>query len=147
MNLLFAPYFQYKVWERLMQETDAESLLETQGKVDVEKEQVLGAFKHVFMHDFAVCFYFFALIGSFTWSSYGYDWVMRDPSNCNPGGGLSFAANVGWAFFYVAVLYTLAWMCCGCCAKATTIKKPGYEEVEAEEEPTGELGQPLSSEP
>eukprot|EP00408_Alexandrium_pacificum_P060734 CAMPEP_0171181476 /NCGR_PEP_ID=MMETSP0790-20130122/14279_1 /TAXON_ID=2925 /ORGANISM="Alexandrium catenella, Strain OF101" /LENGTH=251 /DNA_ID=CAMNT_0011646415 /DNA_START=80 /DNA_END=835 /DNA_ORIENTATION=- len=136
LNLLFAPYFQYKVWEQLFVASEAEEKLKTQAEVPVEKDVVQGSFKYVFMHDLGVCFYFFALVASFVWSKYGFDWVMSDPKKCNPNGGLSIAANIGWAFFYVAVLYVLMWYCCGCCAKETKIRG-GYEDPEAEADPEG----------
>jgi len=139
LNLVFAPYFQYKVWEKLYEESKAEELLQKQPEVEVEKEIVQSSFKHVFMTDFGVCFYFFALIASFAWSKYGFDWVTANPKQCNPDGGPSFAANLGWGFFFIAILYTMAWLCCSCCAKATVIRG-GYEEV-ADADP--ELEQPL----
>mmetsp|Transcript_66361 Transcript_66361/g.205476 ORF Transcript_66361/g.205476 Transcript_66361/m.205476 type:complete len:246 (-) Transcript_66361:153-890(-) len=133
LNLVFAPYFQYRVWERLYEESEAESKLQSMPVVEVEKDVVQSSFKYVFMHDFGVCFYFMALIASFAWSAKGFTWVTAGSKECNPDGGLSFSANLGWAFFWIAILYVVAWYCCGCCAKATTIRG-GYEEAEQEEE-------------
>jgi len=132
LNLCFAPYFQWRVWQKLYEESDAENRLQSEPFVEVEKEVVQSSFKYVFMHDLGVCFYFFALIGSLVWSNKGFNWVMSDPDNCNPDGGLSFAANLGYFFFGIPVLYTFMWYCCSCCAKATTIRG-GYEEAEQED--------------
>uniref|UniRef100_A0A7S4SZ32 Uncharacterized protein n=1 Tax=Alexandrium monilatum TaxID=311494 RepID=A0A7S4SZ32_9DINO len=135
LNLCFAPYFQYRVWEKICEESNSEELLQDPEVtvVSVTKEKVQESFKQVFLHDFGVCFYFLALGASFLWSGEGYRWVTAHPESCNPGGGLSFSANVGYAFAIVAVLYTIAWYCCGICARATEIRS-GYQEVEQAEQ-------------
>jgi len=122
LNVVFAPYFQCKVWQQLEEEAEAEERLKTQPVIDIEKEDVVKSFKFVFMHDFGVLFYVFALIASFIWCCKGYTWITAGGALCNPDQGLSYAANIGWAFFFIFFLYTLAWYYCGCCAKNTQIR-------------------------
>mmetsp|Transcript_79656 Transcript_79656/g.204928 ORF Transcript_79656/g.204928 Transcript_79656/m.204928 type:complete len:238 (-) Transcript_79656:297-1010(-) len=122
LNLLFAPYFQTKVWQRLLEQLTPQ---EAQPGTKVEAKHVQDAFKHVFMQDFGVCFYFFALIASFVWSFQGATWIQTGH------GGCGFDANAGWAywlgeaFFCVALLYTLCWYCCDCCARSVTMPSSG----------------------
>mmetsp|Transcript_22855 Transcript_22855/g.72356 ORF Transcript_22855/g.72356 Transcript_22855/m.72356 type:complete len:146 (-) Transcript_22855:78-515(-) len=134
LNLLFAPYWQYKVSQQIYDDS-IEKLIPPETELEVQKEDVQQSFRHVFMHDLGVCVYIFALAASFVWSSKGWTWVTTsDAKTCNPDGGLSFSANIGWAFSFVFMFYLFAWYCCSCCAKATTIRKGGYEPMEQEEE-------------
>jgi len=129
INVAFAPYFQYKVWRKLFEETDAENLLQSQPEIQVEKSMVQDSFKYVFMNDFGVCFYFFGLIAAFYWSSVGYKWIAGMSGCAVDKSGLLIAANIGWWFFLFAVLYTVAWYCCACCAKSTVIKGADFAPV------------------
>mmetsp|Transcript_79657 Transcript_79657/g.204933 ORF Transcript_79657/g.204933 Transcript_79657/m.204933 type:complete len:238 (-) Transcript_79657:297-1010(-) len=122
LNLLFAPYFQTKVWIALMDDLVPP---ENNPGAQVPAKKVQEAFKHVFLNDFGVLFYFFALIASFVWSFQGATWIQTGH------GGCGFDANAGWAywlgeaFFCVALLYTLCWYCCDCCARSVTMPTSG----------------------
>mmetsp|Transcript_86681 Transcript_86681/g.240377 ORF Transcript_86681/g.240377 Transcript_86681/m.240377 type:complete len:298 (-) Transcript_86681:160-1053(-) len=113
INLLFAPYFQNQVWHNLVEQV--QSLGPAQAKVP--KKVVQNSFKHVFLHDFGVLFYFFTLIGSFIWSLHGQEWRYRGPS-CNPDGATEWAAYLGTCLFWVAFFYSLCWYWCECCARS-----------------------------
>uniref|UniRef100_A0A7S4Q0A8 Uncharacterized protein n=1 Tax=Alexandrium monilatum TaxID=311494 RepID=A0A7S4Q0A8_9DINO len=111
LNLLFAPYFQGQVWQNILVEVQTTGL---RGKIG--KDVVQGSFKHVFLHDFGVLFYFFALVASFLWSMSGSHWQFK--AYCNPDGSVANAAWFGMCLFWVAALYSLAWYWCSCCARS-----------------------------
>jgi len=112
LNLLFAPYFQGRVWQNLLEQVQAAGGL--RGKIG--KEMVQSSFKHVFLHDFGVLFYFIALVASFFWSWNGSNW--GGYPFCNPDGGTANAAWLGMCLFWVAFLYSVSWYWCSCCAKS-----------------------------
>lgn len=113
LNLLFAPYFQGKVWKDLLRKVQAQGAA-ARGKIG--KDVVQSSFKDVFLHDFGVLFYFFALIASFLWSLNGSNW--QNHMYCNPDGGTANAAFLGMSLFWVAFLYSVMWYWCSCCAKS-----------------------------
>lgn len=119
LNLLFAPYFQCKVWRHIVQEIQNVGPMPL-GHVRVSMKSVQEAFKQVFLHDFGVLFYFFALIASFVWSSAGAA-AIDHGWNCNPGGYPGQAAWLGMCFFWTACVYSVLWYCCECCARSVDI--------------------------
>lgn len=155
VNIIFAPYFQWQVWEMIKKKVNEDPEGPRPGgdspTIEVKKDKVQAAFKDVFLNDFGVLAYFFVLIASFVWSIYGFDWIVHGTSKtalplavnatetveasnpCNPGKALTLAANLGWFFFWLAVFYTLCWYCCSCCAGATSLKDENYEEVRQEQ--------------
>mmetsp|Transcript_6844 Transcript_6844/g.16164 ORF Transcript_6844/g.16164 Transcript_6844/m.16164 type:complete len:273 (+) Transcript_6844:70-888(+) len=136
LNLLFAPYFQAQVWRHL--EEEVKSFAGTT-KVAVPKKVVQESFKHVFLHDFGVLFYFLALLLSFMWSMKGRD-LSRQSSLCNPDGTTDWAAWIGMSLFWVAFFYSVFWYWCESCARSVEGKyfrqKPQYSNEKASAAPT-----------
>mmetsp|Transcript_79654 Transcript_79654/g.204920 ORF Transcript_79654/g.204920 Transcript_79654/m.204920 type:complete len:239 (-) Transcript_79654:297-1013(-) len=122
LTLLFAPYFQTKVWLALMGDL---SPPEREPGTKVEARKVQEAFKHVFLNDFGVLFYFFALIASFVWSYQGSQWIQHGANGCGYDANAGWAYWLGEAFFFIALLYTLCWYCCDCCARSVTMPSSG----------------------
>lgn len=114
VNLLFAPYFQSKVWQHLCEQVAAGGAY-TGGGV-IGSEVVQRSFKDVFLHDFGVLFYFFALVASFFWSMKGSDWQFV--AYCNPLGFVANAAWLGMCQFWITVFYSVTWYWCSCCARS-----------------------------
>jgi len=114
MNLLFAPYFQNQVWRHLEEEVQS---FAGSNKVAVPKKVVQDSFKYVFLHDFGVLFYFFALIASFMWSLKGRG-LSRASFLCDPDGTTAWAAWIGMSLFWVAFVYSVFWYLCECCARS-----------------------------
>uniref|UniRef100_A0A7S1QIW9 Uncharacterized protein n=1 Tax=Alexandrium catenella TaxID=2925 RepID=A0A7S1QIW9_ALECA len=120
LNLLFAPYFQGRVWENLKDKVQSMGA-GTRGTIG--KDVVQSSFKDVFLHDFGVLFYFFALIASFFWSVNGANFAQNHGLYCNPDGMVAWAASIGSSLFWVAILYSLTWYWCSCCAKSVNPEK------------------------
>lgn len=121
LNLVFAPYFQCKVWQRLT-EALKDNVPDADGKIVVPKSDVQQAFKHVFLYDFGVLFYFFAACVSFVWSILGMKWMTKGTS-CEAvllgkGGA---GAYLGMCLCWVALAYLFTWYCCECCARSVEI--------------------------
>jgi hypothetical protein len=127
LNLVFAPYMQTRIWWMIMDElkisppeTDPKT-----GKQIVPKKDVQDAFRRVFLEDFGVLFYFFAIIGSVVWSWKGDKWRMPAAGEagltdaCSP----ETAATLGRVLFGLAFVYTFCWYCCPCCAKAIELEQ------------------------
>lgn len=112
VNLLFAPYFQSRVWQNLVEQMQ---LMGPTAHGSIPMLLVQRSFKHVFLHDIGVCLYFFILLCSFGWSYKGTEWAARGEA-CNPIGFADQASWLGMCFFWVAVFYSLFWYCCDCCA-------------------------------
>jgi len=132
LSLLFAPYFQMKVWSAIVTKINSPDFVlppEEQAKIGtdkkprVPKKEITEAFKKVFMEDFGVLFYFFAIIAQLFWSQKGHSWLnananfqevpVVDP--CGLSGNAGLSANLGKAFCFVTFFYTVMWFC-GCCA-------------------------------
>eukprot|EP00448_Togula_jolla_P034127 CAMPEP_0170630044 /NCGR_PEP_ID=MMETSP0224-20130122/33730_1 /TAXON_ID=285029 /ORGANISM="Togula jolla, Strain CCCM 725" /LENGTH=176 /DNA_ID=CAMNT_0010957955 /DNA_START=156 /DNA_END=686 /DNA_ORIENTATION=- len=116
-NLLFAPYFQSMVWQKLMLD------VQPVGDMRIPAAKVQESFRHVFLHDLGVLFYFFALVASFIWSTLGSTWV-NEGDFCNPRGYPGWSYWLGLSFFWIALLYSALWYCCDCCASSVSIQAP-----------------------
>lgn len=116
LNLLFAPYFQARVWATLNMQMQLVAPM-MQG---VPMQLIQESFKQVFLHDIGVCFYFFILVCSFVWSLLGSKWIQTGMF-CNPGNWPGHAAWLGMCFFWVAFVYSIFWYNCSCCAKSMDV--------------------------
>lgn len=105
-------------------EVSKEPPAQAPGKIIVPKEITQEAFKKVFMEDFVVLFMFIALIGMFVLSWKGQDKVDTSESRCDVGN----AQYCGYAYFWVAFVYSFAYYCCQCCSASVTMKKPERDE-------------------
>mmetsp|Transcript_33322 Transcript_33322/g.94829 ORF Transcript_33322/g.94829 Transcript_33322/m.94829 type:complete len:240 (+) Transcript_33322:87-806(+) len=122
LNILFAPWFQHQVWAKIDEDArrDPGSCVQA-GKVT--RQTVQGAFKHVFLQDFGVLFYFFALLASFAWSWTGKAWVDEVSHGCEVRSSIGSATHLGMAFFWVATFYSVCWYNCSCCAGTVQYKQ------------------------
>jgi len=120
INLIFAPYFQCRVWQHIWEQL----ALFGQPQAGIPMLMVQQSFKQVFLHDCGVAFYFLALIASFWWSWTGTEWSSLG-SECNPMGLVDNAAGLGMSFFWVAVIYSLFWYTCSCCAASMDVLSCG----------------------
>jgi len=89
-------------------------------KIRVPSESVQASFKEVFLKDFGVLAYFFGLLVIFGLSYIGKGNVDNDKANCKME---SFVWVLGVVFFWVALIYTLLWYCCKCCAGTVTLER------------------------
>jgi len=129
LNLVFAPYFQTRIWQHLKEELErpesdtSETEADAAGYVLVPKKDVQAAFKHTFLYDFGVLIYFFACVASFIWSCMGWKWMAA--SRC----GLELVGAGGWAVYCgnalcgIALMYLFTWYCCECCAKSVKVQR------------------------
>jgi hypothetical protein len=123
LNLLFAPYVQWQLWRKLNEEArlpdDPDLLpdLRTQeantasGAVRASKQDVVEAFKHVFLYDFGVLIYFVVLFLSFGFSYYGSHKIHQEKEDChdNTDGLALYSAYTGMFFVVFVVIYGAAW--------------------------------------
>eukprot|EP00405_Crypthecodinium_cohnii_P021624 CAMPEP_0206472588 /NCGR_PEP_ID=MMETSP0324_2-20121206/32297_1 /ASSEMBLY_ACC=CAM_ASM_000836 /TAXON_ID=2866 /ORGANISM="Crypthecodinium cohnii, Strain Seligo" /LENGTH=229 /DNA_ID=CAMNT_0053947231 /DNA_START=144 /DNA_END=833 /DNA_ORIENTATION=- len=121
VNALFAPYFQHQVWRQIMAAQMHSGLPLHEGS-KIEKNAVVDAFKHVFMYDFGVLFYFFCLMASFCWCYFGGSWMQA--AGCDRSGDAGWAYYMGLLFFWVAAIYACCWYCCSCCASSVQLSTP-----------------------
>jgi len=124
LNLLFAPWFQHQVWKRIMAGAQEGGGVMTGPKQNLDKTIVQGAFKDVFLNDFGVLFYFFAMLASFVWSWQGGTWINSGSAVCSTGDDAGWAYYLGLCAFWVAFLYSLFWYCCSCCASSVQLSAP-----------------------
>merc|ERR1719205_539678 len=89
-------------------------------KIKIKPESVQSSFKDIFLQDFGVLFYFFALIGIFILSYIGKGNIESKKDDCS---NEKFVYIFGLAFFWVAFIYTFMWYCCKCCAGTVTLEK------------------------
>jgi len=130
LNLLFAPYFQRKIWQHLKKELESpesdtsETDTHADGYVVVPKKDVQAAFKHTFLYDVGVLIYFFACVASFVWGCIGLTW-MAATGECHIEllGAGGWAAYCGNTLCGVALLYLFAWYCCECCARSVKVQR------------------------
>jgi len=128
LNVLFAPFFQYQVWKRIMKDLQGDGA--THGAVltgpehSVDKKVVQEAFKTVFLNDLVVLFYFFAMLASFVWSWMGGTWILGGTPDCNEGGLANWGAWLGLCLFSVVAFYSFCWYCCTCCASSVRLSHP-----------------------
>lgn len=134
LNLVFAPYFQCRIWQRLKEELNSNETLyaDEEGYVTVPKSDVQDAFKHTFLYDFGVLIYFFAAVASFIWSWMGLKWMaLAEQCRLELIGSGGWAAYCGNTLCGVALLYLFAWYCCGCCAKQMKVQKSAGDDFKA----------------
>eukprot|EP00429_Kryptoperidinium_foliaceum_P104943 CAMPEP_0176249940 /NCGR_PEP_ID=MMETSP0121_2-20121125/34229_1 /TAXON_ID=160619 /ORGANISM="Kryptoperidinium foliaceum, Strain CCMP 1326" /LENGTH=122 /DNA_ID=CAMNT_0017589641 /DNA_START=412 /DNA_END=780 /DNA_ORIENTATION=+ len=84
----------------------------------VKRTAVQAAFKKVFLEDFGVLFYFFAMLASFGWCWYGSGWANGLDKLCAVRDEVSGATSLGAFFFWVACAYSMTWYNCACCASS-----------------------------
>lgn len=158
VNVVFALYFQHKVWNNILNKKGEFFTEVTQGtqagdilggfrggvqkargqlgnntnsepieepshesfKIKVKSESVQASFKEIFLQDFGVLFYFFALIGIFILSYIGKESSENNKNDCS---NEQFIYILGLAFFWIAFIYTFMWYCCKCCAGTVTLEK------------------------
>lgn len=89
-----------------------------EGPARISKQAVVDAFSHVFLHDFGVCIYVFALVASFYWSYQGVLMAHSNDLTCNPGSWISRAAAFEMLFIWFVVMYAIAWFCYMQCMSA-----------------------------
>mmetsp|Transcript_106978 Transcript_106978/g.209707 ORF Transcript_106978/g.209707 Transcript_106978/m.209707 type:complete len:234 (-) Transcript_106978:113-814(-) len=123
LNIIFAPWFQHQVWQAMLA---GMSGTQTPGGYHVKAQVVQGAFKQVFLNDFGVLFYFFALMGSFVWAWEGKSW-MATGIGCNMEGPEAWAYWMGLCFFWTAFFFSFCWYYCSCCAGSVTLKDAPHQ--------------------
>lgn len=120
INLIFAPYLQCRLWMRMSQDANDPAKQAAlvppapgrdSGPLALNRQGVKDSFQHVFLHDFGVCFYVFALIFSYFWSQKGIAWAKSDPMHCDPNGWLSRSGGFGTFFVWFTILYACGWYC------------------------------------
>lgn len=117
LNFMFAPYIQHRLWQNLQQEAaevqqmDAEksgvppAMAQPDVYYNVSKRRIKEAFWNVFLYDFGVCGYVFALFGSGFWSFLGPRWFdLRNPI-CDPNDYVSNTVQVGGLFVVFVTFY------------------------------------------
>lgn len=123
LNMLFAPYVQWQLWRKLNEEArekdDPDAACEPRtklantatGAVHASKQDVVEAFKHVFLYDIGVLLYFVALCASFYCSWYGSAQISTHEQECSGkiGGFPRYSAWIGMFFVVFVFLYGLAW--------------------------------------
>jgi len=123
LNLLFAPYVQWQLWRRLNEEArlpddpDLPPDCRTQeantatGAIRASKQDVVEAFKHVFLYDFGVLVYFIVLCTSFGFSYYGSHKIHQEKEDCHDktDGLALYSAYTGMFFVVFVALYGIAW--------------------------------------
>merc|ERR1712187_564713 len=142
IHVLGAPYFQCRVWQKITEEAkDCGPQGGSPGDINIPKEVVHDSFKHVFLHDFGILAYAAILVASFVWSWFGATWIASGhaapvgatnltvvsdgaANPCDQDGYAGYAAYFGQCMFYVAIIYTGCYYCCGCCASSVTIRAP-----------------------
>jgi len=126
VHLVFAPYFQLKIWRSVMTKMQNQPAL-AQGDA-IPATVIYDSFKEVFLHDLGVLFYFLVLIFSFIWSSFYGSWYGKgNHAFCDPGGNAGQSSYWGLTFFWVAVIYNFCYYYCGCCAGSVKLRDPSKE--------------------
>lgn len=101
------------------------------GKIIIPKNITQDAFKKTFMEDFVVLIMFVALMGMFVLSWKGQDTVDgkdKEKGVCKTVGQATYC---GYAYFWTACAYSVAYYCCACCSASVTMKKTTKEEDES----------------
>lgn len=126
VHLLFAPYFQYKVWKSVVQKIrEKPDLLEDS---TIRSSVIYDSFKEVFLYDLGILSYAVILVVSFVWSFKGSDWVKGGSSQyCDPDGQSTQASYFGRCFFWLALFYNFCYYYCGCCASSVQLRQPAEE--------------------
>mmetsp|Transcript_4419 Transcript_4419/g.7049 ORF Transcript_4419/g.7049 Transcript_4419/m.7049 type:complete len:264 (-) Transcript_4419:214-1005(-) len=148
MHIIFAPYFQYQVWLKMMEKLqDPQSSAAMRfTRAGQAAGSVLGAgsatgsnyvpgivihesFKEVLLYDIGILFYVAVLLASFIWSYLGATWFAggHDHAHCNAGGNTGSSAYFGMCFFWAALLYNGCYYYCGCCAGSVQLRDPPPE--------------------
>lgn len=121
MNLIFAPYIQYRLFQNLQQDAQAGA----GGMAQLTKAQVKTAFSDIFWHDIGVCLYVFVLFGSVVWSLMGFTWIQGD-ADCDPDGYGSYSVQLGVLFFMFVITYFVFWSCYLECMSTLEIRATEY---------------------
>jgi len=123
LNLLFAPYVQWQLWRRLNEEARlpddpdmppdcrTEEANTATGAVRASKQDIVEAFKHVFLYDFGVLFYVVVLCLSYVFSHYGSHKIHQEEEDCHDktDGLALYSAYTGMFFVVFVCLYGVAW--------------------------------------
>jgi len=160
LNVVFAIYFQCALWGKIMQQEDKFEIVEEDAKGSyaaagksmlqnvaaqgaeeagrgtvgyavsykqrIPAEVVKDAFMDVILYDPAVLVAFLALCGMFIVS-----W--RGPPTLDGDRGCKVektTSDMGYAFFWVAFLWSFTYRYCGCCARSVTLVKEKDTQVE-----------------
>jgi hypothetical protein len=124
LNLFFAPWFQNQVWKQIMKGAQNGGGVMTGPNQKLDKSVIQAAFKEVFLNDFGVLFYFFAMLASFVWSWQGSTWIKEGSPICSMGDDAGWAYYLGLCAFWVAFLYSFFWYCCSCCSSSVQLSEP-----------------------
>ena len=81
------------------------------GAVRASKQDIVEAFKHVFLYDFGVLIYFVVLCTSFGFSYYGSHKIHQEKEDCHDktDGLALYSAYTGMFFVVFVCLYGVAW--------------------------------------
>lgn len=121
LNLIFAPYLQQQIWKKLNEEAkepdDPNGQVSTRtrlaqspnGPIRASKQDVMEAFKEVFLYDFFVLVYVLSMAASFVFSYMGNQWIGADKENCNPRGWPEYSAACGMFFVIFMLVYGACW--------------------------------------
>lgn len=132
INLLFAPYFQCRVWALIntkrtdQQYASIQPEFQTPGFDYVPAAAVQDSFKEVFCHDFLVLAYVIVLLGVAVISHLAVPWI-ENGTGCSTDNYEGMVRQTGVVFFVAALAYTLLWWCCPCCAKSVRIEKDTFD--------------------
>lgn len=152
LNVVFAIYFQCKLWGKIMSEEErfeideedakgsysaagksmlknaAANTTEAEGppgpstsyKQRIPAEVIHESFVHVILYDLVVLLAFLALCGMFIVSWKGPAFLDGDKGACVVQ---EHTKDMGYAFFWVAVLWSFTYRYCACCAKSVVLVK------------------------
>jgi len=148
LNLVFAPYIRYRMWENLQEASTEVSMAHGVGRgaCQLPKSLVKQAFSDVFWHDIGVCLYVFASITSCVWSYFGFTWV-SGVANCDPDGWSTAAALLGAAFFFFLIVYFLGFSMYLECMSTLEVAPPARAKPAAAAEAAGFLAPAPSAPP
>eukprot|EP00435_Cladocopium_sp_Y103_P073158 s308_g42.t1 len=124
VHLLFAPYFQSRVW-RMVSEKLREGQFRLEPGFVVPQQIIFASFKEVFLYDLGILVYAMILCASFVWSMNGSSSMVG--RFCDPGGNCGSASYLGLCFFWLAVVYNFCYYFCGCCASSVQLTDPDTE--------------------
>lgn len=129
LHLIFAPYFQIRVWHRLEEEIAKGP--PAPRPLRVSASVVHEAFKQVFLHDLGILFYFFVLIFAFAWAWLGQVWIEEaTKSGCEVPDSTTTACTLTYVLVSIAVIYTGLYYCCSCCAGSVELQSaPGIPDA------------------
>lgn len=169
LGLVFAPYFQHRVWTTVMEtyEEDKNAYdTDKQGRKMIPRLVVQESFKREFLYDFGVLVYFIAQVVHAYWSMKGKEWIKNAHmselatggastvpdamhataplAECELDGAEGYASEMGMISCFATFAYALTWYCCSCCAGTVTMTREeeayaGIDQDEVEGVPGGDI--------